>query len=118
MYLGAGRAHDRFVEVSSDNHLQGREALSKNLSLKIQTSLLLSSAYPVSTHKCAITAAQLVQWRSLPRNQEAVLADSSDDLQRMNLSGSFYHQAQKWKKGTLIYSTAKRCCNWSLLESW
>lgn len=95
MYLGAGRAHDRFVEVSIDNHLRGQESLSKNLSLKIQTSLFLSSAHPVSIHKCAITAAQLVQWRSLPCNQEAVLTDFLDDLQRMNLSWSFYHQTKK-----------------------
>lgn len=91
-YLGAGGAHDRFVEVPIDNHLQGQEHLATNLSLKMQTSLLLGSAYPVSIHKCVVTAAQLVQWWPLPLNQEAVLADSPNHLQRMNLSWSFYRQ--------------------------
>lgn len=94
VYLGAGGAHDRFVEVSIDNHLRRHESLGKNLSLKIQTSLVRSAAYPVTIHKRAVTAAQLVQWRPLPRNQEAVLADSFDDFQRMNLSWSFCHHTQ------------------------
>lgn len=88
------------MEVPIDKHLrgdkkpQGQEALGQifqnqttSVSLPVT---VLSSAYPVSVHKCAVTAAQLVQWRSLPANHEAALAHCFDDLNRANLSWSFW----------------------------
>lgn len=51
--------------------------------------------YPVSVHKCAIAAAQLIERRPLPANQEAALAHCLNDLNRPNLSRSFWGKHEK-----------------------
>lgn len=63
---------------------------------------VLSSAYPVSIHKRAVTAAQLVQWRPLPANHEAALAHSLDDLDRADLSRSFWRWSDKEGSNTAL----------------
>lgn len=63
---------------------------------------VLSSAYPVSIHERAVTAAQLVQRRPLPANHQAALAHSLDDLDGADLSRTF------WREGHVVFFVVVR----------
>ena len=93
-YLGARRAHDRFVEVPIDKQLRLKGEKKIHFRQIFQNhcqcvnAAAVSSTYPVPVHKGAVTAAQLVQRRPLPANHEAALAHGLDDLHRANLCWS------------------------------